>query len=173
MSYCQTIRPQVFLTYPNIHKNPNLTVTFVQRGLLSWQCILPPILYVQLDNTARENKNWIVFGYLNMLLDRGIFKTIKVNFLLVGYTHDHIDQMFSMSSKTLASSDAFTFLQYESLSLEPIPQTQRYNIWMKFMIFKGFSVDGDGTLCRVLAPLNNISFNHVYLIKRGTSINHN
>ena len=25
--YCQTIRPQVFITFPNIHNDPNLTVT--------------------------------------------------------------------------------------------------------------------------------------------------
>ena len=91
LTYCQTIRPQVFLTYPNIHNDPNLTVTVMHRVLQSWSGLLPPVLYVQLDNTARENKNSIVFGYLSMLVERGIFKKIKVNFLLVGHTHDHID----------------------------------------------------------------------------------
>ena len=67
----------------------------MQRVLQSWQGLLPPVLYVQLDNTARENKNSTVFGYLSTLVDKGIFKKIKVNFLLVGHTHDHIDQMFS------------------------------------------------------------------------------
>ena len=99
LSYCQTIRPQVFITYPNIHNEPNLIVTIMQRVLQSWQGIIPPVMYVQLDNTARENKNSIVFGYLSMLVERGIFKKIKVNFLLVGHTHDHIDQMFSRFSK--------------------------------------------------------------------------
>ena len=95
LSHCQTIKPSVFITYPNIHNDPNLTVTVMQRVLQTWQGILPPVLYVQLDNTARENKNSTVFGYLSMLVDRGILKKIKVNFLLVGHTHDHIDQMFS------------------------------------------------------------------------------
>ena len=63
---------------------------------------------MQLDNTARENKNSIVFGYLSMLVDRGIFKKTNVQFLLVGHTNDHIDQMFSRFSKKLARSDAFT-----------------------------------------------------------------
>ena len=74
MSYCQTIRPSVFITYPNIHNDPNLTVTVMQRVLQMWQGILPPVLYVQLDNTARENKNSTVFSYLSMLVERGIFK---------------------------------------------------------------------------------------------------
>ena len=33
-------------------------------------------------------------------------------------------------------------------------------------------MNGDGAQCRVLAPLNNISFNHVFLIKRS-SVSHN
>ena len=36
LSYCQTIRPQVFITYPNIHNYPNLTVTVMQRVLQMW-----------------------------------------------------------------------------------------------------------------------------------------
>ena len=71
----------------------------MQRVLQSWKGILSLVLYVQLDNTAKENNDSIVFGYLSMLVERGIFKNIKVNFLLVGHTHDHIDQMFSRFSK--------------------------------------------------------------------------
>ena len=97
--YRHTIREQAFLTYPNMHNNPNLTVTVMQRVLQTWKGLLPPILYVQLDNTARENKNSTMFGYLSMLVDMGIFEKIKVNFLLVGHTHDHIDQMFQRNSR--------------------------------------------------------------------------
>ena len=49
---------------------------------------------------VRENKNSTVFGYLSMLVDRGILKKFKVNFFLVGHTHDHIDQMFVGSPRT-------------------------------------------------------------------------
>ena len=42
------------------------------------------ILYIQLDNTAWEDKNSTVFGYLSMLVEQGVFKKVKVNFLLVG-----------------------------------------------------------------------------------------
>ena len=66
-----------------------------------WSGNLPEVLYLQLDNTSRENKNQVLFGYLNMLVELGIFKKIKVDFLLVGHTHDHIDQMFSHFSVTL------------------------------------------------------------------------
>ena len=33
-------------------------------------------------------------------------------------------------------------------------------------------MDGDGTRCRVLAPLNNISFNHIFLIQKS-EVGHN
>ena len=89
---------------------------------------------MQLENTIKENKNSIVFGYLSMLVERGIFKKIKVNFLLVGHTHDHIDQMFSRFSKKLVRCDAFTLLALSMLIIDAYTQSQKYNIWMKFMI---------------------------------------
>jgi hypothetical protein len=36
-----------------------------------------------------------------MLVEMGIFQKVKVGFLLVGHTHDHIEQMFSHFSVTL------------------------------------------------------------------------
>ena len=42
---------------------------------------------------ARENKYSTMFSYLSMLVERGIFNKIKVNFLLVSHMHDHIDQI--------------------------------------------------------------------------------
>ena len=36
-----------------------------------------------------------------MLVELRIFQKVKVGFLLVGHTHDHIDQMFSRFSVTL------------------------------------------------------------------------
>ena len=44
-----------------------------------------------------------------MLVKQGVFRKVKVNFLLVGHIHDHIDQMLSTFSKKLSRYDAFTF----------------------------------------------------------------
>ena len=60
---------------------------------------------MQLDNTRRENKNQIVFGYLNMLVELGNFHKVKVGFLLVGHTQDHIDQMFKRFAVTLGRNN--------------------------------------------------------------------
>jgi hypothetical protein len=69
--------------------------------LTHWSSNLPQVIYLQLENNSHENKNQIVFGYLSMLVEMGIFQKVKVGFLLVGHTHDHIDEMFSHFSVTL------------------------------------------------------------------------
>ena len=144
MLYSQEIKPHVYLTYPNIHNDPNLKVTITQRVLQSWPGILPPVLYVQLDNTARENKNSTVFGYLSMLVEKGIFKKIKENFFLIGHTHDHIDQMFSRFCKKVARCDAFTLPMLTKLISEaytPKPEVHNLN---EVYDFKRFCNVGDG-----------------------------
>ena len=55
LSYHGVVKPWVFLTYPNVHDDPNLTITIINRVLQSWSGTLPEVLYVQLDNTVREN----------------------------------------------------------------------------------------------------------------------
>lgn len=88
------LHSRVFLNYPNLHNDGNLTVTILQRVLNEWEQRpggLPPVFYLQLDNTSRENKNNLLMTYLHMLVKKKVFKKIKVGFLLVGHTHDQID----------------------------------------------------------------------------------
>ena len=101
-----------FLKYPSLHNDRNLIITIMQRIFNQWEEKsggLPPVLYLQLDNTPRENKNNLLFTYLHMLLVKQVFKKIKVGFLIVGHTHDQIDQMFSRFSTRLAKCKAFTY----------------------------------------------------------------
>jgi hypothetical protein len=93
--------PRVYFIAPNIHNDANLTITIIHHVLTHWSENLPQVLYLQLDNTSCENKNEIVFGYLSVLFEMGIFQKVKAGFLLVGHTHDHFDQMFSRFSVTL------------------------------------------------------------------------
>ena len=46
----------------------------------------------------RDNKNRYVFGYMQFLVECGLFETVEVNFLPVGHTHTDIDQLFSRIS---------------------------------------------------------------------------
>ena len=51
---------------------------------------LPRKLYLQLDNSAKDNKNKYLMAFLSLLTTRGVFKEIQVGFLLVGHTHEDI-----------------------------------------------------------------------------------
>ena len=70
---------------------------------------LPPTLWIQLDNTCRDNKNRYVFGFLQSLVDMGQFQEVEVNFLPVGHTHCDIDQLFSRVSVHLYGNNCFSF----------------------------------------------------------------
>ena len=165
LSYNQVVKPWVFLSYPNVHNDPNLTITIMHSVLQSWIGPLPPVLYVQLDNTARENKNSSVFGYLSMLVHRGLFKKIKVNFLLVGHTHDHIDQMFSTFSKKLSRYDAFTMPILANLIKEAYTPRPEVMHLKEVYDFKRYALGDDNGTVKVFERLHNISFNHVFLFK--------
>ncbi|XP_030841361.1 uncharacterized protein LOC115924008 isoform X2 [Strongylocentrotus purpuratus] len=81
-----------FNEYPH---DSNLTINILLNILVRYADSLPPVLYLQLDNTSRENKNRHLFSFLSLLLELNIFKKIKVGFLMVGHTHEDIDQFFS------------------------------------------------------------------------------
>jgi hypothetical protein len=57
----------------------------------------------QFDN-AGEGKNKLMFTYLSLLIERGDFTEIRVNFLIVGHTHCIIDQYFSTLSQKISYS---------------------------------------------------------------------
>jgi hypothetical protein len=73
----------------------NLTVEVLTRVLknieqkyLKEKKLLPNKLFIQLDNTCKENRNKILFSFFDLLLRRGIFNEIYISFLPVGHTHE-------------------------------------------------------------------------------------
>ena len=54
LAYNGSVKPHVFVTYPNVHNGTNVGVTTIQKVLMSWGQSLPPVLYIELDNIARE-----------------------------------------------------------------------------------------------------------------------
>lgn len=106
--FSKTTTPYVFVNYPNIPNDGNLTIHVIQEVIRTWDGPLPKNLYVQLDNTSRENRNKLVIAYLNMLVEKDVFKKVKLGFLLVGHTHDQIEQMFSRFSVGLNGKDVKT-----------------------------------------------------------------
>ncbi|KAL3684435.1 hypothetical protein R1sor_002457 [Riccia sorocarpa] len=55
---------------------------------------LPPVFMLQMDNSAKDNKNIHVLAFCSELVIRGVFETVEVNFLMVGHTHEDVDALF-------------------------------------------------------------------------------
>ena len=86
----------------------NMTIAILMNVLYMYKDSLPPVLYLQMDNCGRENKNRFVFAFCALLVELGVFRKIKVSFLMVGHTHEDVDQMFSRFSNYLRRTDVFT-----------------------------------------------------------------
>ena len=67
---------------------------------------IPRKLFLQLDNTAKQNKNRYLLGLLGYLVHIGVFDKVLVSFLPKGHTHEDIDQLFSRLVIALMCRDA-------------------------------------------------------------------
>ena len=68
---------------------------------------LPKKLFLQLDNSAKNNKNRYVMAFCSLLTIKRIFKEVTVGFLIVGHTHEDIDGHFSYLSKLLKMKNTY------------------------------------------------------------------
>jgi hypothetical protein len=75
----------------------------------------PERLHVTFDNASGDAKNQWMFRYLGLLVLHGVFDTITVSTLIVGHTHDIVDQMFSVWAKLLCITDCKTYEQMRRL----------------------------------------------------------
>ncbi|XP_071151155.1 uncharacterized protein, partial [Mytilus edulis] len=88
---------------------------------------LPPVLYVQLDNTCRENKNKYFVGMMAYLVKKKIVREVWMSFLIVGHTHEDVDQTFSKISHSLSKNNALTMNDLHDIvkhSQQPVPKTR-------------------------------------------------
>lgn len=79
----------------------NLTLSVLLSIFYMLKESLPDVLYLQMDNCARENKNRYVLAFMAYLVERKIFRKVKISFLMVGHTHEDVDQVFSKFSHWL------------------------------------------------------------------------
>ena len=66
---------------------------------------LPPILTLQLDNASDDSNNRWVFAFCSLLVYKGIFRKVYINFLIVGHTHEDIDALFGRWSNLLKTNN--------------------------------------------------------------------
>ena len=104
-------RAYAFIVGDHVKQGHNTTIQVVHAVLvdtLRREGTLPKTMFLQLDNTSRQNKGQYLFAYLALLVHLGWFEYIYVNFLPKGHTHEDIDQMFSRFCMGLRFSDAFS-----------------------------------------------------------------
>jgi len=148
-----------------IFNDANLTITIIHDVPSHWSRNLPEVLYLQLDNTCRENNNQVVFGYLNMLVELRIFQKVKVGFLLVGHIHDHIDQMFSHFSVTLRRKEVGSLpLLIECIKKSYMPEPT-FDVLEEIVDMRRFILGSHGEE-KCIEQLNDISFQHQFRIKK-------
>ncbi|KAL3687438.1 hypothetical protein R1sor_013747 [Riccia sorocarpa] len=87
---------------------------------------LPRVFLLQMDNSAKDNKNVHVLAFCSELVIRGIFETVEVNFLMVGHTHEDVDALFSKISMRTVNKDILTLPAlmaeiWESEAMHPVP----------------------------------------------------
>ena len=68
---------------------------------------LPKKLFLQLDNSAKDNKNRYVMAFCSLLSARRVFMEVTIGFLIVGYTHKDINEHFSYLSKLLKMKNTY------------------------------------------------------------------
>jgi hypothetical protein len=73
---------------------------------------LPKRLYLQLNNSTKDNKNRFVMIFCSLLTARDIFKEVTVEFLVVGHTHEDIDAYFSYLSKLLKQKNTYVLADF-------------------------------------------------------------
>ena len=63
---------------------------------------LPPVLYIQLDNCSRENKNKYFLAVMAIIILKGIVNEVIISFLMVGHTHEGKTFRFDLNSNTIS-----------------------------------------------------------------------
>ena len=94
---------------PHIAQGHNITIQVlycVLLDILRKTGSLPPVMFLQLDNTTKQNKGRFLMAFLAYLVLMGVVRRAYINFLPVGHTHEDIDQFFSRLSVYLRHNDA-------------------------------------------------------------------
>ena len=78
----------------------------------------PEVCHFTFDNTASDSKNAHTFRFFAALVMLGVFMAVTVSCLMVGHTHDIVDQMFSVWSQLLNIHDAMTLSKMRKIFRE-------------------------------------------------------
>ncbi|CAM6083473.1 unnamed protein product [Calypogeia fissa] len=91
---------------------------------------LPRHFHLQMDNSAKDNKNQTVIAFCSQLVGQGVFETVTLSFLMVGHTHEDVDALFSRVGQRIHNRELSTFFSlmaevWECVNIHPIPRLIR------------------------------------------------
>ncbi len=69
--------------------------------------LLPRNLLLQMDNCVKDNKNQHLLAFLSLLMARDVFEDVKLGILIIGHTHEDIDECFGYLSKKLREENNY------------------------------------------------------------------
>ncbi|GBG64863.1 hypothetical protein CBR_g48331 [Chara braunii] len=119
--------------FDNFKSDSNCMLTVLHRQISQLPVPFFRVLYLTLDNTSKENKNKFVLSYLVFLVKMRVFSKVKLNFLLLGLTHEDIDQMFSCFSRKLAAHGAFDLPELQHVIRESYKVEQDHGVHVEEM----------------------------------------
>jgi hypothetical protein len=156
-----TCKAYAFLMFDNFKSDSNCMLTVLHKVVSNMDRPLPKVLFLTLDNTTKENKNKFVLAYLTYLVKMRVFEKVKLNFLLVGHTHEDIDQMFSCFSRSLRRKEA-----HDLPMLKEVIQ-ESYKIWGGVIIDDIHeTIDWKLFVEGHLLNVNDITYNQHFRVKR-------
>ena len=136
-SACQTSIPPSRGDF--VHQDPSLANDVLEVPLSK-------NLYLQLDNSAKNNKNRFVMAFCSLLTAKRIFKEVQVAFLVVDHTHEDIDAYFSYLSKKIKGQNIYTLTDLMKSFMDSQPNfafiLELVQEVANFEYMKGFQHDG-------------------------------
>jgi hypothetical protein len=63
-----------------------------------------------MDNYMKDDKKQQLLAFLSLLIVRDVFEKVKIGFLVIGHTHEDIDECFSYLSKMLKQQNNYVLV---------------------------------------------------------------
>ena len=167
-------------SYKNISDDSNGVCDTILRNINAVQTRrkaqgrkLPEVLYLQLDN-VNHNKSKALFTFLSYLVESEVFRKIKVNYLMVGHTHEIIDQVFSRYSILLRQRMCMTLASLMQAGTECY-NNSKHSMGVPEVLHVDHSTDWVGWFKDNGCIFQSVdsSFNHAFRIKKMSSSNTN
>ena len=129
---------------------------------------IPPTIFLQLDNTTKQNKSKYLVAFCELLVYFKVCKEIYINFLPVGHTHEDIDQFFSRLAMLLRRTDALS-IEHLARIIPTSYKTQEgfrptVQIWQEMA-----NISGWFTQTGLIQKLKNIMSYRAFWIQKGSN----